>query len=187
MSLDSFEKFLLMFLITNHTCGCMLIVCMCVCECIFMCGGECMCNILNSDPAVLSNKKCTSVNNRRIRSKISGDTLTVDGLNWVLSRRSLKQVAVKQLYNPVLQEVRVSWRSEFAVSGCSSKQGEPDSAESWALRSPRVEQPHWMRKKCCNSQKSWGSICCSLRSVSNSPLTYNPFATFSNKGRGMFF
>ena len=34
-----------------------------------------LCNILTSDPAELSNKKCTCVNNRRIRSKISGDNL----------------------------------------------------------------------------------------------------------------
>ena len=33
------------------------------------------CNILTSHPAKLSNKKCTCVNNRSIRSKISGDTL----------------------------------------------------------------------------------------------------------------
>ena len=59
------------------------------------------CNILTSDPAELSNKKCTGVNNSCIQSKISGDNcgLTVDGLNWVQMRRSLKQVGVKQLYN----------------------------------------------------------------------------------------
>ena len=33
------------------------------------------CNILTSNPADLSNKKCTGVNNRCIRSKISGDNL----------------------------------------------------------------------------------------------------------------
>ena len=43
---------------------------------------------------------------------------------------------------------------------------------------PPVEQPRRMRKKCCYSQKSWRSICCSLCSVSNSPLTHNSFATF---------
>ena len=50
-----------------------------------------------------------------------------------------------------------------------------------------VEQPGRMGKKCCYSQKSWGSICCSLCSVSNSPLTHNPFVTLSNKVRGMYF
>ena len=73
-----------------------------------------ICNILTSDPADLSNKKCTCVNNRCIRSKISGDTLTVDGLSWVQMRRSLKLVDSKQLYNLVPQEVRVSL--EFGVS-----------------------------------------------------------------------
>ena len=33
------------------------------------------CNILTSDPAEQSNKKCTSLNNRCFRSKISGDNL----------------------------------------------------------------------------------------------------------------
>ena len=33
------------------------------------------CNILTSDPAELSDEKCTCVNNRCIRSKISGDNL----------------------------------------------------------------------------------------------------------------
>ena len=90
-------------------------------------------------------------------------------------RRSLKQVGVKQSYNPVLQEVRVSWRSEFGVSCCSLKQWEPDPAESW------VEQPRRLRKKCCYSRKSWGSICCNFCSVSNSPLIHNPFVTILNK------
>ena len=129
-----------------------------------------LCNILTFDQAELSNKKCTYVNNRCIRSKISGDTLTVDGLNWVQMRHSLKQVDVKQLYNPVLQEVRVSWRSEFGVSCCSSRSENQVPAEAGPSRPP-VEQPRRMRNKCCYSQKSWGSICCSLCSVSNSPLT----------------
>ena len=94
-------------------------------------------------------------------------------------RRSLKQVDVKQLYNPMPQEVRVSRRSEFGVSGCSSKQWEPDPAESWAAP--------LMRKKCCYRQKSWWSICCSLCSVSNSPLTHNPFRTISNKVWEVYF
>ena len=49
------------------------------------------CKILISDPAELSNKKCTCLNNRCMRSKISGDNLTVDGLSWVQMRRSLRQ------------------------------------------------------------------------------------------------
>ena len=135
------------------------------------------CNIMTSDPAELSNKKCTCVNNRCIRSKISGHTLTVDGLNWVHMRRSLKQVDVKQLYYPVLQEVRLSWRSEFGVSCCSSRIENQVPAEA-GPSGPPVEQPHRMRKKSCYSQKSWGSICCSFCPVSNSPLRHNPFVPF---------
>ena len=81
---------------------------------------------------------------------------------------------VKQLYNPVLQEVRVSWRSEFGVNCCSSRRENQVPAEA-EPSGPSVEQPRRMRKKCCYSQKSWGSICCSLCSVSKSPLTHNPF------------
>ena len=39
------------------------------------CHSQSECNILTSDPAELSNKKCTCVNNRCIRWKISGDNI----------------------------------------------------------------------------------------------------------------
>ena len=81
----------------------------------------------------------------------------MEGLNWVQIRPSLKQVEVKQFYNPVLQEVRVSC-SEFGVSGCRSKQWEQDPAENWALRTPGWAARR-TRKKCYYSWKSWGSIC----------------------------
>ena len=55
-------------------------------------------------------------------------------------RRLLKQVDVKQLYNPVLQEVRVSWRSEFGVSCCSLRCESQVPAEA-APSEPPVEQP----------------------------------------------
>ena len=110
----------------------------------------------------------------------------MDGLNWVQMRRSLKQVDVKQLYNPVLQEIRVSWRSEFGVSCCSSRRENQVQQRAWSS-GPPVEQPRRMRKKCCYSWKSWGSICCSLCSVSNSSLTHNPFATISNKVWEVYF
>ena len=45
-----------------------------------------LCNILTSDLARLSDEKCTCVNNRCIRAKLSGDqgtALIVEGLNWV--------------------------------------------------------------------------------------------------------
>ena len=97
-------------------------------------------------------------------------------------RRSLKQVGVKQLYNPVPQEIRVSLESVVAV-----RSSENQTQQRAGPSGTPVEQPRRMRKKCCYSQKSRGSICCSLYSVSNSPLTYNPFVTLSNKVRGIFF
>ena len=104
-------------------------------------------------------------------------------------RRSLKQVDVKQLYNPVLQEVRVSWRSEFGVCYWSSSRENQTQQRAGPSGLP-VEQPRRMRNKCCYSQKSWGSICCSLCSVSNSPLTDKPFVTLrtiSNKVWEVYF
>ena len=91
--------------------------------------------------------------------RYQGITLTVDGLNC--DAHWSRWVGVKQSYNPVLQEVRVSWRSEFGFSCCSSKQWEPDPAEAGPSESP-VEQHRRTGKKCCSSQKSWGSICCSF-------------------------
>ena len=85
----------------------------------------------------------------------------MDRLNWVQMQCSLKQVDVKQLYNPVLQEVRVGWRSEFGVSGCSSRSENQVPAEA-GPSGPPIEQPRRTRKKCCYSQKTWGSICYSF-------------------------
>ena len=130
---------------------------------------------MTSDPAELSNKKCTCVNNRWIRSKMSGDTLTVDGLSWVQMWRSLKQVGVKQL-----QEIRVSWRSEFGVSCCSSRSENQVSAQA-APSGPPVEQHRWMRKKCCDSQKSWGPICCNFVQSPTHLSHNNPFVPFRIK------
>ena len=74
----------------------------------------------------------------------------------------------------------VSWRSEFGVSCCSSRSENQVPAEA-GPSGPLVEQPRRRRKKCCYSQKSWGSICCCFCSVSNSPLTHNPFVPFRIK------
>ena len=129
-------------------------------------------------PAELSNKKCTCVNNRCTRSKILGDTLTVDGLNWVQMWPSQKQVDVKQLYNPVLQEVRVSWRLESGVSCCSSRSENQVPAEAGPPGLP-VEQPRRTRKKCCYSQKNKGSICCSFVQSPTDISHNSPFVTLS--------
>ena len=125
------------------------------------------CNILTSDPAELSSEKCTCVNNSCIRSKISRDNLDC----WIERKCDAhkKQVDGEQLYNLVRQEVEISWRSEFEVSvpvrgaRTRSKQRLGPQAPGWAAQENG--------KKCRYSQKSWGSICCSLCSVSNSPFT----------------
>ena len=99
-----------------------------------------------------------------------------------------KQVNVKQLYNPVPQTVRVSWSQlEFemqieAVRTSSQQKVWPSG--------PPVEQPSWIRKKCCQRQRNWGSICCSLFSLqltSHTKLFRNPFATISNKVWEVYF
>ena len=127
-------------------------------------------NILTSDPAELSNKKCTCVNNR-----FQGITLTVDWLNWVQMRRSLKQVDSKQLYNPVPQEVRVSWRSEFGVSCYTSRSENQVPAED-GPSGPRFSSPGERER---STVIAMGVNMLQHCSVSNSPLTHNPFVTLS--------
>ena len=89
-----------------------------------------------------------------------------------------KQVDVKQWYNPVRQEVQRVWSQllQFEVVRTSSQQRAGPSE-------PPVEQPSRTRKKFCHRHRNWGSICYSLCSVSNSPLTHNPFVTLSQPFR----
>ena len=95
------------------------------------------------------NKKCTSVNNWCIRSKIGdqGMALTVVGLNWV---------GVKQWYNPGDRKFR--WVREKMLE-CPRR--------DWTPR-PLVEQPRRTGKKGCDSQKSLGVNMLQFCSVSNS-------------------
>ena len=114
-----------------------------------------MCCILTSDPA---KKKCTCVNNRCIRSKISGDqgmALTVVRLNWV---------DVKQWYNPGDRKFRSvgvqSLKSEFQFElwePALSRELGPQ-APGWAA------QENGERKAMIVRRVGGGSIC----SVSNS-------------------
>ena len=94
-----------------------------------------------------------------------------------------KQVSIKQLYSQVPQTawvslataVGASWRQDASVRTASRQR-------TWALSDPRLSSPARMRKKCCYSQKNFGSICSSL---SPSPTHHshvtniNPFATLS--------
>ena len=50
-------------------------------------------------------------------------------------------------------------------SSCSLRQWEPASSRRLGPSRPPVEQPSRMRKKCCYSQRNWGSISCSLFSL----------------------
>ena len=85
-----------------------------------------MCNILTSDLAELSNKKLTCVSNRCIRSKMSGDNIDCGPVELGVDATLTEAGAVKQLYNPVPQEVLelgvscYSWR-EDAVERTSSQ------------------------------------------------------------------
>ena len=78
-----------------------------------------------------------------------------------------KQVGVKQLYNQVPQTVGVSW---------SSRQWEP--APDWglvALSDPRLSSSAEWERSAAIVRGTWGQYV-AVCSVSNSPLTHNPFA-----------
>ena len=106
----------------------------------------------------LSIKRCTCVNNRCIRSKISGYHLDL-WKGWIrcICDAHRKQVYVKQLYNPVPQTVWVSW-SQLQFEAVRTSSRERACSPQW----PSVEHPSRMRKKCCYSQRNLGSICCNL-------------------------
>ena len=87
---------------------------------------------------------------------------------------------VKQWYSPVRQEVLLVGVRVLEKRGQRKNHIETEGLQP---SGPAVEQPWRTRNKCCYSQKSWGSICCSLCSVSNSPLTHNPFVTLSQPFR----
>ena len=75
------------------------------------------------------------------------------------------QVGFKQLYNPVPQTVRVSWSQLVGVRvavRCSENQL---PAEGLGPQDPRLSSPAEWEKKCCYSQRNWGSIYCSLFSL----------------------
>ena len=105
-------------------------------------------------------KKCTYVNNRYIRSNISGATLIVEVLNWVRT----------------VTLARSRWTTNYYITPAT---GSPDRLERRCWN----EQPRRTGKKGCDSQKSWGvSMLQSLFGL-QLPLTHNLF----NKVRGIFF
>ena len=109
-------------------------------------------------------KKCTCVNNRCIRSKISdqGMALAVDGLNWV---------GVEQLYNPR--------GSKFRSVGEKMLEWEPCPSRGWAPRPP-VELSRRTGMKGCDSHKNRGQYIAVLFSLQLTSYTIIPFVTLSN-------
>ena len=92
-----------------------------------------------------------------------------------------KQVDDKQLYNPVPQTVRVSWSQlqlkfelQFEAVRTSSQQG------AWASRIPGWAAQQNEKRSAAKDRGTWDQYV-AVYSVSNSPLTHNPFATLSNK------
>ena len=94
-----------------------------------------------------------------------------------------KQVEVKQLYNPVPQTVRVSWSQlqlkfelQLEAVRTSSQQ------RAWALRTPGWAAQQNEKRSAAKDRGTWGQYV-AVYSVSNSPLTHNPFATLSQPFR----
>ena len=124
--------------------------------------------------------------NRCIRSKISRSW---PWTGWILCKCDAhrKQVVVKQLYNPVPQRVRVSWSQlqlkfelPLETVRTSSQQ------RAWALRTPGWAVQQNEKEVLLKTEKLWGQYV-AVCSVSNSPLTHNPFATLSNKVWEVYF
>ena len=87
-----------------------------------------------------------------------------------------KQVGVKQLYNPVPRRVGVSWGQlqlkfelQFEAVRTSSQQW------AWALRTPSWAAQQ-NEKRSASIVRGTGGQYVAVCSVSNSPLTQNPFA-----------
>ena len=114
--------------------------------------------------------------NRCIRSKISGYHLDL-WTGWIRCNCDAhkKQVGVKQLYNKVLQTAWVSWSQLQLDLSCSSRQWEP--ARDRVLAALSDPPSEWERSEAI-VRGTWGQYVAGC-SVSNSPLTHNPFATLS--------
>ena len=79
----------------------------------------------------------------------------------------------------------VCWRQSFR-----DRMPAWEPAPDWglaALRGPRLSCLGERERGAAIARSAGGSICCSLWSVSNSPLTHNPFATISNKVWEVYF
>ena len=84
-----------------------------------------------------------------------------------------RQEYVKLLYNQVPQTAWVSWSSS-----CSSRQWEPAPDRGLGPSGPRLSNPAEWGRSAAIVRGTWGQYV-AVCSVSNSPLTHNPFATLS--------
>ena len=129
--------------------------------------------------------------NRCIQSKISrynlhrgrvefGANATLTGSRWMSNNY------ITQCHREFkLVGVSCSWSSS-----CGSRQWEPAPSGELGPQDPRLSSPAEWEKKCCYSQRNWGSIYCSLFSLhltSHTQPFRNPFATISNKVWEVYF
>ena len=135
---------------------------------------------MTSDLAELSNKKCNSVNNRCIRSKISGDNL--DFL-WVELGVDVTSTRSRLWYNPVRQEVQL-----VGVRVLEIRCQRENQLQTEGLRpsGPWLSSPGERERSAAIARRAEVNML-QFCSVSNSPLTRNPFATLSNKVWEVYF
>ena len=114
-------------------------------------------------------KKCTCVNNRCIQSKISGTTLTVEGLNWV---RIVTLARSRWVSNYHITPVTGS--SDQLERRCWNENHVPAEA---GPPGPRLSSPGEWERNAAVARRVGGSICCS--SV-QSPTLLSHSKTFSN-------
>ena len=111
-------------------------------------------------------KKCTCVNNRCIRSKISGDTLTVEGLNW----------------ERIVTLARSRWTSNYYITPATGSSDQLERRcwnENHVLAEavppgPRLSSLGERERNAAMSRRV-GVNMLQFCSVSNSPLTDNSF------------
>ena len=91
-----------------------------------------------------------------------------------------KQMDVKQLYNPVPQTVRVSWNQLVGVRVAVRGSENQLPAEGLGPQDPRLSSATEWERSVAIVRGTWGQYV-AVCSVSNSPLTHNPFTTLSHK------
>ena len=101
-------------------------------------------------PAELSDEKCTCVNNRCIRSNISGDNLDCQRVE-LSANVTLTRSRLTSNY-----DITPMWQ-EFRSVGEKMLEWEPCPSRGWAPRPP-VEQLRRTGKKVCDNQKSCGGV-----------------------------